>query len=47
MAVLLGVKVTLCTNVPAAGVLDGVVHAKVPATLADPPVKSELASVSP
>jgi hypothetical protein len=42
-----GVKVTLCDVVPPPGTVVGVVHAKVPATEAVPPVSVEDASVWP
>ena len=42
-----GVKVTLCEAVPAPGEVEGVVKVKVPAGLAAPPFKVELARVWP
>ena len=42
-----GAKVTLCDAVPALGDVVGVVHAKLPATEAVPPVSVEDASVWP
>jgi hypothetical protein len=41
------VNVTDCVVVPTAGTVLGVVKAKLPATLALPPLKIELASVCP
>ena len=46
-AVLLGVNVTLWFEVPVLGVALGVVKAKPPATLAEPPERVELAKVCP
>ena len=45
MPLSVGVKVTDCCDVPTAGIVLGVVNAKLPATLATPPLKVELASV--
>ena len=42
-----GEKVTLCADVPIFGVEVGVVQANVPPTLAEPPLKVELAKVCP
>ena len=42
-----GVKVTLCGAVPAPGARVGLVKAKLPGVLADPPLKVAEASVCP
>jgi hypothetical protein len=42
-----GVKVTLCAAAPTAGVVVGVVNAKLPATEPVPPLSVEEASVCP
>ena len=47
MAVSLGVNVTLTLLVPAFGAVEGVVNAKLPATLAVPPLRAESLSVCP
>ena len=47
MIVSFGVNVTLWLEVPVLGVVPGVVKEKVPATLADPPERVELAKVCP
>ncbi len=47
MVVSVGVKVTLCADVPAPGAVAGVVQAKLPATDAEPPVRVEEARVCP
>jgi hypothetical protein len=47
LAVSAGVKVTLWEEVPALGVVAGVVNAKLPATLAVPPLRVLLDKVCP